>query len=378
MSAAEDTLETLRGLPAVQRLAAALARRPAYLVGGTVRDALLGLPAGDLDLAFDAEPETVWAEIAELGPLRRHERFGTATLELPEGKVDLARTRAEIYPSPGALPEVDPAPIEEDLRRRDFTVNAMALPLAAGEELIDPLGGREDLEHRQLRILHQRSFLEDPTRLIRAARYCSRHRFRLEERTEEAAHGADLSTVSADRVEAELTRLAEEADPVAALRLLVRWEALAVEPERIALAEEALRLLADDPWRQESSRPAALRLATWAPPEELDPALELAASPAPESPSQGSERARALSGPQLLLARAAGAGWLDTYLGRWRGTRLEIGGEDLLACGVPEGPAIGAALADTRRALLDGEISAGREPELRHALEVVGIDRGSC
>jgi tRNA nucleotidyltransferase (CCA-adding enzyme) len=379
MTDPDRTLDRLRHLPVAERLAAALAGVPAFLVGGTVRDALLGEDADELDVCFDADPERVLTALEGLGPLRRHDRFGTATLEIGGGRVDLARTRSETYERPGALPDVAPASLEDDLRRRDFSVNAMALPLAGdGGGLIDPLGGRADLDRRQLRILHPRSFLDDPTRAIRAARYCSRLGLRLEERTEEAIGTADLSLVSAERAEAELGRLAAEPEPLEALRLLDRWGVLSVPAPRLALAGTLLELLeGSPPWRQETAQPAALRLAAWAPGGELEPSLALAAEPQPLRPSEACVRARALSGPQLAVARAAGAEWLDRYLDQWRGVRAAIDGDDLLAAGIEEGPALGRALAATRAALLDGELGPGREEQLDFALGVAAeAERG--
>ena len=128
--------------------------------------------SGDLDVAVDAELDPI---LERLGlPARRHERFGTATVHLGGRGIDLARTRTERYPEPGALPEVEPAGIEADLSRRDFTVNAMALPLAEPGALLDPFGGAADLRSGTLRVLHDASFADDPTRAIRAARYASR------------------------------------------------------------------------------------------------------------------------------------------------------------------------------------------------------------
>ena len=152
-----------------------------------------------------------------------HERFGTATVRVGDLVVDLARSRAEAYEHPGALPAVTPAPIAEDLARRDFTINAMALPLTGEAELIDPHGGLDDLRAGRLRVLHEGSFVDDPTRALRAARYAARFGFGLEPRTEELLRAADLSTVSDDRVQAELRRIAAEDDPAAALALILAW-----------------------------------------------------------------------------------------------------------------------------------------------------------
>src|SRR5437764_5363389 len=164
---------------------------PAYLVGGTVRDLLAGRPPRfDFDLAVVGDGETYARQLAERlgGRVTAHDRFGTATVHYwQHSHVDVATSRTESYPAPGALPEVAPArSIEEDLRRRDFTINAIAVVLPGGE-LVDPFRGREHLADELVRVLHERSFEDDPTRLFRAARYEARLRFRMDPKTETLA-----------------------------------------------------------------------------------------------------------------------------------------------------------------------------------------------
>ena len=144
----------------------------AWLVGGAVRDLLLGGTRADLDLVVEGDA----AEVAALlgAAPTAHERFGTASVGVDEFRVDVASARRETYEQPGALPEVEPAPLADDLARRDFTVNAMALPLAGRPELIDPHGGRADLEARAPARAPSGSFRDDPTRALRAARYAAR------------------------------------------------------------------------------------------------------------------------------------------------------------------------------------------------------------
>src|SRR4051794_17904738 len=186
---------------------------PAYLVGGAVRDLLLGRGrSANLDLVVEGDAVAL---ANRLGPeVLEHERFGTATVRLGELEVDIAAARTEAYSAAGVLPEVTlGAPIEADLARRDFTLNALAVALGAGV-LLDPHGGRADLESGQLRVLHPQSFRDDPTRALRAARYAARLGFELEPGTEELVRDTDLGAVSADRREAELLRLASEASAV--------------------------------------------------------------------------------------------------------------------------------------------------------------------
>ncbi|MGI9081788.1 MAG: hypothetical protein ACR2FZ_05835, partial [Thermoleophilaceae bacterium] len=213
-----DLRARLAALPGMETLLPAIAGlgAPCYLVGGAVRDVLRGeLGSVDLDVAIEGDaPAAARALAARLGGSAvAHDRFATATVRAGALVVDLAATRREVYAGPGALPVVEPAALPEDLGRRDFTVNAMAIGLS-GEDLgrlHDPRGGRADLDAGLIRILHPASFLDDPTRLLRALRYESRLAFSLEPETDrlarEAAAAGALSTVSGVRVRVELMDL---------------------------------------------------------------------------------------------------------------------------------------------------------------------------
>ncbi len=203
--------------------------QPLYLVGGPVRDLLLGLTPLDLDVAVALPLREFLSPLAKSGRavIRYHDRFHTATLTHKSGfTLDVARTRREHYPKPGALPEVAPDDLHADLKRRDFTLNAMALRLRAGEPpaLIDPLGGLGDLRAGKLRVLHAHSFIEDPTRLLRAVRFLTRFHFSLAPDSErlfkEAARLGALQTVSGARRLAELDILAAGPEPLRALEWL--------------------------------------------------------------------------------------------------------------------------------------------------------------
>ena len=293
-------------------------------------------------------------------------RFLTGKLSLDGAEIDIAQARAETYPQPGALPEVTPATIDQDLARRDFTVNAMAIPLAGNAELIDPHGGLDDLRAGTLRVLHDRSFIDDPTRALRAARYAARFDLELEPRTEKLLRAADLSTVSDDRVQGELRRIAAEPDPAKAVSLIVEWGILPsidpAAPERVASVVE---LASGPPWAGWADRELAVMLAIVRP---LPQIRELAAA-TPERPSDAFRLAEPWDPSQLLIARALGADWLDRYAAELRHVRLEITGDDLIGEGIPEGPAIGDGLKAALSGKLDGEVS-GRDEELRVALAV--------
>src|SRR4051794_24968637 len=200
--APDDLLERALALPGLDRID----RRPGlHLVGGAVRDLLLGATPVDVDLVLeDGDPAAV---LAPLGvPVTVHERFGTASARQAGHAYDVARARAETYAQPGALPDPVPAGLDEDLRRRDFTVNTFALALGPPEpgRLRAVPEAEPDLAGRRLRVLHPESFLDDPTRLLRLARYRGRLGFAVEPGTAELARAAvdrgALRTVSGARI----------------------------------------------------------------------------------------------------------------------------------------------------------------------------------
>jgi len=374
-SVSDPTLpERARALPGLELLAGV---RGVFLVGGAVRDLLRAETPEDLDLAVEGELGPVLARLGE--PAARHERFGTATVIVGGRRIDLARTRAESYPRPGALPEVRPAGIGEDLRRRDFTVNTLALDLASGELRSVP-GAEADVAAGRLRVLHPRSFADDPTRLLRMARYAGRLGFRVEEETGARARaavcGGALGTVSGPRIGTEVGLLARE--PLAAwaaLRELGADEAITPgfglrDPD---LAARALgRLGADD---HPDRVVLALAFAGVENPRALARRLGLPA-PEPVVAVRGRSRtevADALRSPeQAAIAAALGgeeeAGW---WLEEGRRLALEITGDDLRAAGVAPGPEMGRALRAVLAAKREGEVS-GRPAELALALRILG------
>jgi tRNA nucleotidyltransferase (CCA-adding enzyme) len=360
----EKLAALLESLPGIEALRSLAQKVPAYLVGGVVRDLLLARPRLDIDVVIEGDV----AALADAPGfvLERGGRFLTGKLSLDGAEIDIAQARAETYPQPGALPEVTPATIDQDLARRDFTVNAMAIPLAGNAELVDPHGGLDDLRAGTVRVLHDRSFIDDPTRALRAARYAARFDLELEPRTEKLLRAADLSTVSDDRVQGELRRIAAEPDPAKAVSLIVEWGILPsidpAAPERVASVVE---LASGPPWAGWADRELALMLAIVRP---LPQIRELVAA-TPERPSDAFRLAERWDPSQLLVARVLGADWLDRYAAELRHVRLEITGDDLIGEGIPEGPAIGDGLKAALSGKLDGEVW-GRDEELRVALAV--------
>ncbi len=398
-----ELVEALTELAPLRELSARADSGPAlpntYLVGGSVRDLLLGGPLVDIDLATEGEP----AELADhLGEAPAETRFGTLTVHRGGVRYDIARTRSERYTAPGALPEVESDTIDADILRRDFTVNAMAFGLLGARtgDLIAAPDALDDLAHRRLAVLHDRSFIDDPTRLLRLARYGARLRFEVAPRTRELADQAiaagALDTLSGTRIGNELRLLATEPDPVAAFRsvadLGLPWS---IDTQ---LATNAIATLPPD------GRPDLLVLA-----------LALAPSSSRVSTARGSERADLLTqldelgftaadrnaiteaatqaprlGHQLRqarsrsdIARSVGTAGIETvalasaqgapdqsltWLGELRHLHLDITGADLIAAGLQEGPALGRGLAAARDAMLDG-IATDRASQLEIALK---------
>ena len=415
----EIVLERLRGLPGgAALLEVAGARDDVELVGGAVRDLLLGREPRELDVVVGGGGRQTFAQAApsfardlaaRLGVLagaNEHERFGTALVEWDGGRIDVATRRAESYPAPGALPDVRAGTEREDLERRDFTVNAIAVRLGGDRrgELRAVPDALSDLEAGRLRVLHELSFSDDPTRLLRMARYAARLGFEVEARTAELARaalaGRALDTVSGARIGVELRLALAEANPVAALAAMDELGVLhALHPrlrfERPAI-EATLALLPAD------GRPEIALLASLVLPLALraqdDPRAEIVALldrwdfpaadrdrvvvaavavprllgglPAAARPSAIRAAVQGVPLEGVALAGALGCeeparSWLQDV----RHVQLEITGDDLLAAGLPEGPEVGRRLEAVLELRLDGELAGGREAELAAALK---------
>jgi tRNA nucleotidyltransferase (CCA-adding enzyme) len=370
----------------------------AYLVGGSVRDLLLGRAGVDLDVAVEGDAVGLARELAEARGARVvvHQTFGTASVEIGPSRVDLAQARSETYSRPGALPSVRAASIEDDLRRRDFTVNAMALrltPPSAGE-LLDPHGGRRDLEQRLIRALHEASFQDDATRMLRAVRYEVRLAFCLEEKTERLLRRdlAYLDTISGARLRAELIAMFFEEKT---REMLVRCQQLGVLAAlhpclRFDEAANAALLRAGDerpaPWDEfclcllcwhcaEGDVESIVQRLTI--PKRYERALfdgvrlrerlpDLSAPDVPPSRvvdlldplTASSVWALALRDEEPLAAQRAGR-----FLHEWRYVKSFLGASALRRLGVPAGPELGALLRRLRAARLDG-LTHNREEEL--------------
>lgn len=404
-----EAIERLR--PAFEAIAAASEGYDGvYLVGGTVRDILLGEESFDVDIAVEGDAIELARRIAgELGGrVRPHEKFGTAVVLYGDGdRIDVVTARTEFYDAPAALPTVEHATIREDLFRRDFTINAMAASLRGDDfgRLVDPFGGRRDLDEGTIRVLHNLSFIDDPTRIFRAIRYENRYGFRMDATSARLARGCIemglVGDLSSSRLRDELVALLQEGDVGhAILRLAELGADRAVHPH-LAADEEAVRLAArvaelkrelqvDAPdWR--------LRLAILArrlTPDEAYAWLERLSMRRRDAEHVVStitvgpllvERLRDSVDPAEVVALAdpyapdaplfalahVEVPALRDYFTRLRNVRLDITGADLAELGLAESPRVGEVLDELRRRKLRGDLD-GRETELAAARELIG------
>ncbi len=415
-SRVEDVLASLQAQPGgSQLLGLASEHQDVTLIGGAVRDLLLGQAPRELDVVVEERPTHFARELARrldsTATVTEHERFGTALVQWKGGRIDIAQRRTETYSGPGALPEVQPGSIEQDLARRDFTVNAIAVPLSGPTcgQLTAAAHALEDLHDGRLRVLHDHSFIDDPTRLLRLARYSARLGFSPETHTAELAAQAladnALAGVSRARIGTELRLALSEADALGALIALDRLGVLQALEPRLTLDERmtarALQLLPPD------GRPDLLLMASLMlnlavhPDEDPEPVMfELldsleftagdreramrAALVAPglfkelalaAKPSEMHEALSAHTTEAVALGGAMGVGTssvtaeVEIWFERLRHVHLDIGGQDLLAAGIPAGPQIGRRLSHALARKMDGELPAGRDAELAAALE---------
>ncbi|KPJ51884.1 MAG: hypothetical protein AMJ37_03950, partial [Dehalococcoidia bacterium DG_18] len=325
-----------------------------------------------------------------------HHKFGTAKFRRGSLNIDLVTARSETYAKPGALPTVQPGTIRDDLLRRDFSINAMAIDLSPGSfgQLLDPHGGRSDLEQgRIIRILHKRSFIDDATRILRALRYEHRLGFKLEKNTERLLrkHKSMLDTISGDRVRHEFELILKEDSPE---QILERAQALGVlrqlhpalrgngwlaerfgEARQKAIADPALYLLLLVYYLSEEEIErfiARLNIVG-----ELERNMRQMPRLKGDLPALADHALLPSSIYRLLkhyppgtIAACALAGdfpivrsHLERYLNQLRYVNTFLDGEDLKRLGVKPGPRLGRVLAKLREAKLDGQVSTREEEE---------------
>jgi tRNA nucleotidyltransferase (CCA-adding enzyme) len=407
-----DELAPLERLTPVFEAVAAVSEpyEGVYLVGGTVRDILLGEPNFDVDIAVEGDAIALARSLADAlgGRVRPHEKFGTAVVLFGDDqRVDVVTARTEFYDAPAALPTVEHASIREDLFRRDFTINAMAVSLKGDDlgRLVDPFGGRRDLEAGCIRVLHNLSFIDDPTRIFRAVRYENRYGFRMDEHTARLARGCIemglVGDLSGPRLRDELEAMLEEGDVRhSILRLAEIGAGPAIHPH-LAADEETARLF--DRLKELNER-YGLEIPAWRlgfaalarklSPDEVYDWLErlkvrrrdaehvaAAVTVGPRiverlrngssSPAEVVALAEPYEPDAPLFALAlADLEPLHEYFGRLGRIRLEITGADVADLGLAESPRVGEILVELRRRKLNGELD-GRESELAAARELI-------
>ena len=399
----------------LQRVAQAAGklRLPLYAVGGLPRDAILGNPGKDFDLVVEGPAEGLAHSLARQygGRVVVHRAFGTAKWEVPGPKprrtaalgpggaieaLDFITARSESYRHPGALPTVAPGTIADDLRRRDFTINAIAIRLDGTHlgEVRDDLGGRKDVEDGVVRVLHAQSFIDDPTRTYRAVRYEQRYGFRIAKETLELLPGgrAGVKGLSAQRIRHELDLILDEARAQAMLERLAELDLLApIHPSLSYDDEAARRLVAADqapPMPVPAMPRRGLRWLLWlmglpvveitsingrlhftagllralvAASQllmEIDSMAEL--QPSGWDKRLGGVPPAATYAVYLALSSGTARSALGRYLGEWRHLRLTTTGRDLERLGIKPGVEYKRILQELRRAWLDGDI---RSPE---------------
>ncbi len=407
-----DELARLEHLTRVFEAVAAVSEpyEGVYLVGGTVRDILLGERGFDVDIAVEGDAIALAQALADAldGRVRAHEKFGTAVvLYGDDERVDVVTARTEFYDAPAALPTVEHASIREDLFRRDFTINAMAASLKGDDfgRLVDPFGGRRDLEAKRIRVLHNLSFIDDPTRIFRAIRYENRYGFAMDEHTARLARGCIemglVGDLSSARLRDELMALLEEGEiDHSIVRLAELGADRAIHPH-LAADEKAvglIRRMAELNERYGLGVPAwrlgLIALARHLPPDEIYDWLarlkvrkrdaELIAHAVTVGPrlverleGRDAEPAEVVTladpyapdAPLFALALRE-LEPLHRYFRELKDVTLDITGADLAELGLCESPRVGEVLAELRRRKLNGELD-GRESELAAAEELL-------
>jgi len=382
----------------------------AFIVGGFVRDLLMGIENLDVDLVIEGDGIEFATELARQlkGKLKKHRGFGTATIVLPHGfKLDVATSRSEFYPSPAALPQIKPAPLTEDLARRDFTVNTMAIninPSSFGL-LIDFFGGQEDIRRKKVRVLHPRSFIEDPTRIFRAIRFEQRYSFQIGEETEkliqDVLKGEIFHRLSRERIREELVQILKEDEPEKTIRRLQDFGILKAVYPKIELTpekEKELNYLVDvfahfEVLSKEKSKRWLIRLllllegldeeevrdfcrqykftrenqnAIISGRLEAERLIKSLGSPGPIKCSFIHSLLRSVPQEALLFTMAKARDKLVKkrillYLTRLRLVEIEVDGEDLKNMGYRPSPRFSQILEDVRRAKLDGLVKNKKE-----------------
>jgi tRNA nucleotidyltransferase (CCA-adding enzyme) len=374
---------------------------PCYLVGGSVRDLLLGNPVKDFDIVIEGNAIQLGKSLVENfgGKLTPHEKFHTAIWHTPSNfnlqpsTLDLITARSETYANPGTLPTVKPSTMEDDLRRRDFTVNAMAIRIDGDHfgELLDPLNGQSDLEKKLIRILHPKSFTDDPTRIFRAIRYAARYSFDIEPSTLTLINPESLSVISklsGERIRHELDLIFEEEN---SLQMILHAGELGmfkhIHTNLPAFNHEYSTFLEMDTeldipasrttmgymlWLMDVPDEKILSIArrldftsdlthtVWGA-SKLKQSLPFLANTNPSTWVLALEKLPLLSVYAVYLVTSEKP--LLNYISLWRHVKAQTTGDNLKALGLEPGPRYGEILTQLRAAWLDGDVKNKKEEE---------------
>ncbi len=379
-----------------------------YLVGGIVRDLILGRACVDIDIAVEGDAMQLASQIAEKldARLTVHNAFGTASLKIEGFNVDLATCRSEIYRHPGALPLVRPGKIQDDLKRRDFTINAMAVCVNAPDRgiLTDLFGARQDLSQGLVRVLHDKSFQDDATRMMRAVRYEQRLGFRLEHSTVRLLKRSldMLDTISGDRLKNELMlwlnedycykilRRAAQLGIISKLHPALTWNRAmstafrrASVPAKVTTSPLHFCLLVHNLDEEELYELLGRLNLTGSRLDLLSNQSLKLKSRCKELDKRTIKRSKIYStlheydaiAIQTINCYAAAPILrrnLTLYLDTLRYVKTSLGGNDLLKMGVPEGPQVGTILNQLLAARLDRTILS-RSDEIKLAHRLAGL-----
>lgn len=362
------------------------------LVGGVVRDLLRGTEAREVDVVVEGDGVAYAKRLAALtgADVQIYAAFGTATIA-SRPPVDVATARSETYSEPGALPTVAPATLEQDLARRDLTVNAIAAVVAGPDAgaLLDPFDGAADVRAGALRLLRPDAFEEDATRLVRAARYAVRLGATpdptLVHAAKAACHGGFVTLTGPTRMMDALRLVFEESEPATVLSFLVEWGVLAAIEPGLAVDRaqvQAAWALLEDEARDADRVALGLGLMT----SGLEPArrtgwlteggLDRSTIKSALAAADGAVLAATIAGQSdadvdAACARvpaegviAAGGDEATRYLSRLRHMSLGVDGDDVRRVAAVEGPEIGRLLIELRRACIDGTVADHRDGQL--------------
>jgi len=373
----------------------------AFLVGGSVRDLILGRPVSDIDISVECRPEKL-LKTPELKDslLVSSSEFGTVKFNIHDELIDVAMARSEVYPEPGMLPEVRPSNIGNDLFRRDFTINSIAVSLSPENwgEVFDAFDSISDLRSKTIRVMHSKSFMDDPTRIFRAARYMVRLDFVLNLETQNLILGSlkSVRNLSGVRISNELSKIFLETDPGKVIRLLdswgvmrciyesldtslIDWDCLTIEssPQNdrdvigflfMALSLKSLKERGKFSQRMAFNSSVSKAIVDLSLIEDMKPNFK--ASDVYKTLSQCSESALASA---CLFHKGYIADHVDLYRDNLKHVRLSIDGNDIFDLGIGPGPQTGQILRSIHSSLLDGD-NLSREEQIELAKTLIDFN----